>query len=382
MEVFCINRVVIEENILQHNIETIKKRIEDNAQDGKSPRIIAVIKGNAYGVGYGIMAQKLLENGIDFFAVSEVSEAIDVRSLGIDNDILVLNSTSIYGEARQIAKHNLIATIGSFDAFDMLNKIAHEENTKIRYHLKIDTGFSRFGFRYEDFEDKTFLDKLINTINSSEDLILEGTYTHFSESYSNDSTSTKLQFDRFLKCTNLLNKNGIDTKMCHCSNSSAFYKHPNMFLDAVRLGSAFLGRLQIGSDTGLKRLGYFESEICEIKELRKGNKIGYSGTCTLTCDSKIAIVEAGYNDGIFISGPRDSVRMIDKLRDLKKSITNLFKDGNKYVIINDIKVPILGRVGMKNFAIDISNIDCKVGDKVKIDVSLVLCNQKIERVMI
>ena len=139
--------------------------------------------------------------------------------------------------------------------------------------------------------------------------------------------------------------------------------------------------MQITNTTGLQRVGYLESEICEIKNLKKGNKIGYSGTCELKKDTKVAIVEAGYYEGVGVTGPKDSVRVIDKLRALKKDLIAMTNDGKRYVEINDKKYPILGRIGMKNFMIDISDSDIQIGEKVKIDINLILSNQFIKRVL-
>ena len=152
-------------------------------------------------------------------------------------------------------------------------------------------------------------------------------------------------------------------------------------MNAVRIGSAFSGRLQISNTTGLQKVGYLESTICEIKDLKKGQRVGYSGTCKLKKNAKIAVVEAGYAEGLWVTGPKDSVRLIDKFRALKKDLFAITKDGTRYVEIKDKKYPILGRIGMKNFMIDISDSNIQVGDKVKIDINLILSNQNVERVL-
>jgi alanine racemase len=133
---------------------------------------------------------------------------------------------------------------------------------------------------------------------------------------------------------------------------------------------------------GLKKIGYLESQICEIKDLPKGSTISYSGTCKLKRDSRVAVVEAGYYDGIYVNGPKDSERFIDKLRNLKQAFLAFTKNGKRFVYMNGYTLPILGRIGMKNFMIDVTDVECKVGDKVQVDINLIQCNQEIERVMI
>jgi len=376
-----MNQVIIEEAKLQHNINIIKERVSNVIDDkGNPPKIIAVLKGNAYGMGVENVARKLLDNNINFFAVTEIAEAVELREKGFENEILVLNSTCIESEIDVIVKNDFIATVGSIEAIKILNRIAKQNNKIINCHLKIDTGFSRFGFRAEDFiNSKKVLDNLKELIIKSENIKITGTYSHFQESYSNDMVSTKKQFELFMNVIENFKKMNIEYGMLHICNSSAFFKYKEMYLNAVRIGSAFSGRLQISDTTGLQKVGFLESEICEIKDLKKGDKVGYSGTCKLKKDSKVAVVEAGYFDGIGLSGPKDSARLIDKLRMIKSALLALTKDGHRYIYINEKRYPILGRIGMKNFMIDISESDIQIGNKVKIDINLILANQSIER---
>lgn len=375
-----MSQIIIEEKKLNHNIELIKEKTKNITDDKGNPlKIIAVLKGNAYGIGVDILAKKLLDYNIDFFAVTEVNEALELRKKGFTNDILVLNSTSILDEVNEIVENDLIATIGSNEALKVLNDVAKEHHKLVKCHLKIDTGFCRFGFKWEDIvsEKINIKEELANNKN----IKITGTYSHFRESYSDDDKTTRKQFDNFLNAIKKLKESGVDVGMLHICNSSAFFKYKEMYLNAVRIGSAFSGRLQIKNTTGLQRVGYLESRVCEVRSLKKGDKIGYSGTCTLKKDTNVAIVEAGYSDGIGVTGPKDSVRLIDKLRAIKRTLISLKENGTRYVEIADKKYPILGRIGMKNLIIDISNDDIKVGDNVKIDINLLLANQKINRIL-
>ena len=371
-----MNRVIIEKEKLEHNIKLIKDKVKNFHNDkGESVKIIAVIKGNAYGMDSLLVAKKLIENNIDFFAVSEISEAIRLRENNFTNSILLLQSTSLEKDVQEIVKHNLIATIGSFDAIEILDKVAKSQNKIVEAHLKIDTGFGRFGFLI----DNEVVSYLFEALNKCENIKITGTYSHFIESYANDDKLTRKQFNKFIDNVELLKKNKIETGMLHICNSSAVFKYPEMYLNAIRVGSAFTGRLQISNVTGLKRVGYFETAVCDIKNLKKGTTIGYSGTAKLMHDSKVAIAEAGYAEGIGVTGPKDSVRLIDKLRKIKIALKTLKQDGKIYVEIADKKYPILGRIGMKNFMIDITNSDVKIGDKIKLDVNLIFVDSNIKR---
>ncbi len=370
-----MNQIVIEEEKLQHNINVIKEQAK-KATSGKSPIIIAVLKGNSYGLGSEILANKLIENGIDFFAVSEIPEAIELRRKGFSNTILVLNATAIEQDIKTAIENDLILTCGSIDAIKKVDSISRELNKTTKVHIIIDTGFSRFGFK-ANLNFEKLADEIKETIDSATSILLEGIYTHFQESYSSNGKRTLYQFDLFKKAISILESKGLSFNIKHCCNSSAFFKYPNMYMDAVRIGSAFCGRLQIAENTGLRRIGFHESHICEIKEIQKGDLIGYSGTYKAKGNMKIAIVEAGYSDGIGVSGPKDQVRIIDKLRMIKSAL----KAKRQYVTINGKRVPIVGRIGMKSFAVDITNIEAKIGDAVAIDVILLFSSQGVPRVL-
>lgn len=367
-----MNHVIIEKEKLEHNIHLIKEKA---ASVKHPPKIIAVIKGNAYGMDAILLAKKLSDNNINFFAVSETCEAKKLRDNNFNNPILLLKSTCIEQEINEIIDLNLIATVGSIEAIQKLNERAKEKGKNISAHLKIDTGFSRFGFIIDD----ECIQKLKSALSIASNIKIEGAYSHFAESYSNSRKQTEKQFSIFMKNVSMLRENGIDTGMLHICNSSAFFKYSYMYLDAVRIGSAFTGRLQIKEPTGLKKVGYLETEVCEIKEIMKGSKIGYSGTCTLKRDSKVAILGVGYETGAGVTGMKDAVRFVDKMRTLKSALKNFMKDRRMFVNINGKSYPLLGRIGMKNMVIDVTDGEVKVGDRVEVPARLIFVNPNIER---
>ena len=367
-----MNKIIIESDKLQNNIDIILNRAN---KAEPTPTIIGVLKGNGYGMGILILAKKLIDNGIDFFAVSSIDEAKLLRDSGFDNSILLMESTVLDDEISDILDYNLIATVGSMEAVKKLNDAAKLHDKVVEAHLKIDTGFGRFGFVVTDND----VSNILNAFDGVDFVKVTGTYSHFAESYSNEGKSTLRQFNMFMNIVASLKQANFDTGLLHICNSSAFFKYPYMFLDAVRIGSAFTGRLQISDSTNLKKVGYLESTVCEVKSLPKGYKIGYSSTAKLVRDSKVAIVTAGYMDGVGLSGPRDSVRIVDKLRKLKMCLFSFLRDERFFVEINDNKYPVLGRIGMRNLMVDVTDSKVKEGDKVKIDVKLVLVNDFINR---
>ena len=366
--------LVIEKENLVHNIEQIKKHAETNGPDdnGKKVKIIAVVKGNAYGLGIVEFTKLLIDNGISFFAVSTIEEALRLREAGIKQDILMLSTTAIKEDVKKLVDNNIIITIGSKEDIEVAEEIAKEEKKKIRAHLKIDTGFGRYGFIYSD------RDSMVEILKGIKNIDIEGTFSHFSVSFFDDKY-TKLQFDRFINVIEVLKMNDIQTGMLHICNSSAFVKFPYMHLNAVRVGSAFLGRLSFSNTLGLKKIGYMESEVSEIKELPKGFNIGYSNTFTTKKDTKIAIVPCGYMDGINITNDRDMFRTVDKLRYIVRDIKDFFKKQVKYVKINNQNCKILGRIGTYHVTCDITDKDVKIGDKVIIGINPKFVDSSIER---
>lgn len=369
-----MNTLVINKEDLRHNINKIKEYAKKSGQDdaGKDVKIIAVVKGNGYGMGIVEYTKFLIDNGISMFAVSTMEEALKLRKEGIKEEILMLSSTAIEDDVRTLVKNKIILTIGSTEDIIIAEKIGKEENQTIRVHLKIDTGFGRYGFVYSK------RDEMVEALKNIQNVKIEGTYTHFSISFF-DEKYTKLQFKRFIDVIEVLKMNKIETGMLHVCNSSAFVKYREMHLNAVRIGSAFLGRLSFENNVGLKKIGYLESAVSEIKDLPKGFNVGYSNTYKTKTETKIAVIPCGYMDGINIINNRDMFRTIDKLRYIVRDIKDFFKKQKIYIKIKDKNYEIIGRIGTYHIICNISNSDIKIGNKVIINVNPKFVDSSIRR---
>lgn len=362
--------LVVETQKLRDNLKIVREIV---AKNNKETKLIAVIKGNGYGLGLVEYAQFLADNGIEFFAVATVEEAIKLRRNGIKQDILMMSSTAVKEDIKTLIENNIILTIGSKESGDAVEEIAQNVNQKVSAHIKIDTGFGRYGFIYNQKEE------MINAIKAWKNIDIQGMFSHFSIAFYGKGQESKEQYERFMECVEKLKDNGINPQMLHMCNSSAFLRFPEMHLNAVRIGSVLLGRLSIPNEWGFKRVGYLTSNVAEIKILPAKYNVGYSNSYKTKKTTEVAIVPCGYADGFNVKVDRDMFRTIDKLRYIVRDIKDASKKQQIYVTINGEKCKVLGRLGMFHVSVDITNKAVKINDEVRFEVSPMLVDSDIKR---
>ena len=169
----------------------------------------------------------LVDNGIEIFAVATVEEAVILRQAGIQKDILMLSEVIEEEEIETLIKHNIIFTIGSLEEKKIIDALACKLKITAKAHIKIDTGFARYGFLYIDKEE------ILETLKNNANLKIIGMFTHFSKPI--DEKWTRLQFKRFKQCIELVDENLFANNefIFHCANKTAAFKYPEMKLNAV-----------------------------------------------------------------------------------------------------------------------------------------------------
>lgn len=359
-----MNKLVIKKDDLINNVNKIKDLAKDK-------QIIAVVKFNGYGLDIIQYTKLLIECGINYFAVASTEEAIKLRNSYPEINILNMSSTSITKELESMLKNDIIISIGSSEALKNLKELTSSLNKEANIHIKIDTGFGRYGFLPNDSEiEKCFNNELIK---------VNGIFSHFSISYF-DEKYTRKQFETFKNVIETLESKNYNVGIKHICNSSAFLLYPEMHMDAVRIGSAFLGRIAIENKYDLKRIGTFESYVSEIKVLPANHNIGYSNTYKTKKETKIAIIPCGNINGINMVSKNDKNTFICKLRYVYNDFKQLFKSNNTFVKINDKNYECLGGVGNAFMVIDITNSDVKINDIVEINVNTLHIDSSIERI--
>lgn len=332
-----MKQLVVNKEDLKHNINRIKGYTKKISNDDNYT-IIAVVKGNGYGLGLNEYSEVLVENGIKYLAVATFEEAIELRKKQKDVNILMMSPLYNKQELEETVKNNITIAIDSKENAEAVNELAHK-GYNIKVHLKIDTGFGRYGFIYDDYEN------ILNTVQSLKPNVeIEGIFTHCSDAYRKNNKHTLEQFKRFTDVIEKLEANNIKIKLKHICNSPAILNYPEMHLTAARIGSAFVGRVCSENNIGLKKIGELEINIAEVKDIPKGFNISYLNSYKTKDKTRIAIIPIGYLEGYNVTQKTDMFRIADKLRRALHELKSIFKKQKITVVINEKRYNVIGTI--------------------------------------
>jgi len=309
-------------NAIHANYHMFKERLSPAC------RCMAVVKADAYGHGAVRVAQTLAD--ADFFGVSNLDEALELRQNGITAPILIFAYTPPE-YAKTLADHHITQTVLDASYADALEQAAAKAGVTVNVHLKIDTGMSRVGF----FCQGNAPVEAITRTCSLKHLHAEGIFTHFAvaDDPQNDAI-TRLQFKRFTDLLDTLKARGITFPLRHCCASAAALRFPEMHLDMVRIGISLYGGAAVnGLAAPLHPAMTLKSVIAQIKTVPAGTAVSYGHTFTCDRETTLATLPIGYADGL----PRSA-------------------SGKFYVSVNGTLAPSVGRVCMDQCLVDITDI--------------------------
>lgn len=335
-----MKRMYARDTIVEVDLDAITKNIvEFRRHLGKKTKILATVKGDAYGHGAIHVAKAALEAGVEGLCVSFIDEAIELREAGIEAPILVLSYSPI--DALELAlQYRLTLTVYSEDTLSALQQLVRNSHQSIKIHVKVDTGMGRLGLQPEEvlpFVQKAMSEPL---------LVVEGLYTHFSTADEKDKAYTYQQLQAFQRVIDELAAAGIHLPCIHAANSAAAIDLPEYAFDMIRLGISLYGfypSMEVNHQAvTLQPVLSLKSRVIRCEKPPAGTGISYGRLYTTTGNETIATVPVGYADGL-----------------------NRHLSGRGFALVRGKRVPIVGRVCMDHIMLDVSAIsDVAVGDEV------------------
>ena len=272
---------------LRRNLQLIRHDLP------RTVKLLAVVKDEAYGHGALYVARIALEEGAWGFGLSTLEEAMLLRDGGITAPLLLLGERQ-EAELEWCVAHNLTVCVNEPHAVRALAKIAANFGRQVPVHVKIHTGMSRYGVRWDEALP------LLEQIVAEKSLLLEGVMTHFAQSDETDKTFANLQFARFREVLAALDQRKIPVPLRHTCNSGGFLDLPHAHLDLVRVGILLYGVFPsqvCRKIAGIEPVMSVKAKIAAIQKLKPGEVVGYSMRYTAPSERRIAILPIGYGDG-------------------------------------------------------------------------------------
>lgn len=328
-------KAVISLDAVEHNFREMRKNIAEET------KMIAVIKADAYGHG-AVPVAHLIED-YDYiwgFAAATAEEAIHLREAGITKPILILGI--VFDEYfPELVRYEIRPAVCEYEEARKLSDEAVLQKKTVHIHIALDTGMTRIGFAdaQENVEE-------IKKISELPNLEIEGMFTHFARADEYDRSPAMVQLERYLDFSRRVEEAGVEIPLHHCSNSAGIIRMPEANLNIVRAGITIYGiypSSEVERDiVKLEPVMELKSHVTYVKDVPTGAAISYGGTYVADRKLRVATVPVGYADGY------------------SRQLSN-----KGWVLIHGQKAPILGRVCMDQFMVDVTEIgDVKKGDEV------------------
>mgnify|MGYP000961820342 FL=1 len=316
-----------------HNFLEVRRAV------GKDVKICAVVKADSYGMGALKLSEMYLENGVDMFAVAVISEALELRQEIKDKDILILGYTpeEFYDDA---INNNLTLTIYNYELAEKLNEVAKNLNKIAKIHIKVETGMNRLGFYpTEENADK------VKAISKMSNISIEGAFSHQARADEKDKTTAHKQAGKFISFMKMLKDKNVTIPIKHIANSATIIELPEYYFDMVRPGIILSGFYP--SDEVNKNEYKFEicvtlkARVANVKTIQAGEGVSYGHLFKAEKSTVVGTIPLGYADGY------------------SRLLSN-----RGYIVVKGIKCPILGKVCMDQFMVDLSEVENpQIGDE-------------------
>ncbi len=331
MNATALSWIEIDAGALEHNIASIQSNL------AKGCSMVPVVKANAYGHGYLEIARLLDPGKFTFLAVHNLEEAQLLRAGGITSAILIMGYIPL-ADLKSAVESDFDFVVSNLDTLRKLAEHATAQHPA-KCHLKLETGTNRQGINRDD------LPAVIDCFKSTAHLKLVGLSTHFANiEDTTDHSYADLQFQRYMELKSVVEDAGFVIKYAHLASSAASLLFPHTHFNLARVGIALYGhwpsketylsyRLAGKQNHMLRPVLSWKTLIGQIKDVRKGEYIGYGTTYRATANLKIAVLPIGYFDGY------------------DRQISN-----NGYVLVNGMRAPVRGRICMDMFMVDVTDI--------------------------
>jgi alanine racemase len=367
--------VEIDGEKLLHNVTAVMQHVPAEV------RLLAVLKNNAYGLGAVSVGQLMTRLGITYFGVSYLEEALELRQGGITADILIFAPLTTAEEVRVAFQNNLTVTVASLYDRDLLLSVSEMLNFRLRVHVKLDTGLSRFGVSLEE------LVEVCHTLRINERINVEGIYTHMADAA--NRSYTEKQFALFQQGLALCAEAGIHFQLRHCAGSRVFLDYPHMHLDMVRLGTLLAGQYPAGrheqKDMALADPFAFKSRVIAVNSRASASYLGYYRAYRLKRKADIAVIPVGYADGLALEVNNPPQGWWDLCKKMIKQIL-AFCNMRRFTLHIKVKncwVPVRGKVFMQMALLELpAGLKVQPGDEVEVPVRMTLVKRDVVRVMV
>ena len=329
-----VHQTILEVNLnaLVNNVRYYRRFMQPET------KMVCMVKASGYGVGSLETSKTLQDNGVDYLAVAVADEGADLREAGITANIMIMNPETT--SFKMLFDYSLEPEVFSFDLLEQLIYAAEKEGiTNFPIHIKLDTGMHRLGFNPE-----TDMPRLIERLRRQTALVPCSVFSHFVGSDGDEFDAfSRRQFELFDRASRQLQAAYSHKIIRHICNSAGIEHFPEYHLDMVRLGLGLYG-INARNNHILNNVATLKTTILQIRNVPKGDSIGYSRRTILDRDSRIAAIPIGYADG------------------LNRHL------GNRgcYCLVNGQKANYVGNICMDVCMIDVTDIDCKEGDQVEI----------------